>query len=121
LVIGYDFSIYQGIVYADDAWDFDNDVVTKDLTLAAKWTPWGVGIKPVNDNEIRIISTGNQITITSGIEMQSVKLYDLQGRTIVSEQGISASVYSITSPGKGAYIIETQTNGVRNVQKIMVR
>ena len=78
-------------------------------------------IKNVANGEIRIACEGDQIRIMAGSELQSVKLYDLQGRTVVSQQDISANACLITAPGKGAYIVETQTNGVRNVQKIIVR
>ena len=80
------------------------------------------GITAVNRDNICISRNGNQITITSGNPIQSVILYNLQGITVTSEQGIAANVYSIPAPEKGVYVLKTQmTNGFEDIQKIVVR
>jgi hypothetical protein len=79
-------------------------------------------IKAVNTGDIRIVQEGNRwiITVLSGNRMQAVKLYDLQGRTMDSKQGLSNTEYSIAVPGKGVYLVEVQVDGARTIQKIAV-
>jgi len=77
--------------------------------------------KAVTLGSISVVCLGNDITITSGSAIQSVKLYDLQGRTIISVQGIAAGTYSLTAPSKGIYIVETVTGDACGVQKIVIR
>jgi hypothetical protein len=83
----------------------------------------GENINSLAAGDIHIAQKGNQLTITvlSGRRIQVVKLYDLQGRTIIAQQGLATSVHSLPAPDKGVYIVETQVDGVRNVQKIIVR
>ncbi|MDR0542706.1 MAG: hypothetical protein LBH19_10940 [Dysgonamonadaceae bacterium] len=80
-------------------------------------------IDAVDAGDIRIVREGNQLTITasSGKPIQAVKLYDLQGRTIASKQGVSVNTCQIPVPGKGAYIVEIWVDGVRKVQKTVIR
>jgi hypothetical protein len=110
---------------ADVLYDIYGTLRNTELTYAGAYEadPLFVGLNAINTDDVRIACNGNQITVTSlsGNTIQSIKLYDLQGRTIVSKQGISANVYLITAPSRGIYIIETLITGSRNTQKVIVR
>jgi len=67
---------------------------------------------------VRVVCLGNQITVTSGSAIKSVKLYDLQGRILVSKN-VSAKNCTLSAPAKGIYIIETITANGRDIQKIL--
>ena len=93
----------------------------KNPTFAGAYeVPDPVGINAVlPDNGVRVICTGNLITIIADAPIQSAKLFDLQGRMLESKQ--DAITYSLTAPAKGVYIVETITKNGRNVQKVAVR
>ena len=80
----------------------------------------GDGINLTIAGDIFAFCENNQITVTSDKAIQAVKLYDLQGRTIDSKQGL-ANKCTLTAPGKGIYIVEAVTEGVCKVQKVAVR
>ena len=95
----------------------------KDPTFAGAYDPADlfVGTQVVSANGIQVICLGNQISIVSDEAIQSVKLFDLQGRLIASKQGIADNVYALSAPSKGIYIVETITASGRNVSKVAVR
>jgi len=78
-------------------------------------------IKSITLDGVSVVCLGNQIKISSGKAIQSVKLFDLQGRKIASAQGNAAGVCLLNSPNKGVYIVETTTENGRKIQKIVVR
>jgi len=80
----------------------------------------GVGIRDVATPNIRVACRDNQITVTSNILIQSVKLYDLQGRTIDFRQRVADNICRLNAPNAGIFIVETLTQNNRNVQKIVV-
>ena len=71
-------------------------------------------------NGVRVTCLGNQISVFSGDKIQSVRLYDLQGRILSTEQN-ATSFCSLAAPGKGVYIVETTTANSRDVQKVAVK
>jgi hypothetical protein len=81
------------------------------------------GIGTIDTGDVRITHENNRLTITvfSGKRIHSSQLYDLQGRTIASEKGLSDTTYSMAVPGKGIYLVEIQVDGVRKIQKTIVR
>jgi len=82
---------------------------------------FNVGINdPAASGIIRIVCLGNQITVTSDSQIQSVKLYDLQGRTIDFKQRVADNICQLNAPRAGIYIVETLTQNNRNVQKVAV-
>jgi len=81
----------------------------------------GVGIrKVVGFDNIRIVCLVGQIKIVSDNSIQSVKLYDLQGKTIAFNPNISGNTCYLTAPNAGIYIVETVTENGRNMQKVAV-
>jgi len=101
---------------------YDRNGVQRDYAEIPAKRGLNVGINntPASDN-IRIDCLGNQITITSDSQIQSVKLYDLQGRTIDFKQRVADTICRLNAPSQGIYIIETVTENGRNVQKAAVR
>ena len=89
---------------------YDNSAKVGDITTHISFLTAG---------GIRVICLGNQITVISDNKIQSVKLFDTQGRLLISDQD-ATSVCSFTAPGKGIYIIELETANSRNIQKVAV-
>ena len=80
------------------------------------------GMNTVNAGDINVVCVNGRIKITSdNSPIQSVKLFDLQGRVVTLEPVVAANAYTIPAPAKGIYVIEILTKDARNVQKISVR
>jgi len=73
-----------------------------------------------SSGSVRIVTLGKQLTLISDTPIQSVRIFDVQGRLILSEVGVS-TVYATTIENGGVYIIETVTDtGIREVQRAVV-
>ena len=88
-------------------------------TAAPPQTP--TGLDNLTSGQVRIECMGNLVSIMAGSTILSAKLVDVQGRVVDSVKGVAANVYALTAPGKGVYMVETQTESGRNVQKVVVR
>ena len=88
------------------AFSFDYDITT-DIGLVAA-------------GGVHLGCLGNKITVMSDNKIQSVKLFNTQGRLLAIGQG-ALSVFSLTAPGKGIYIVETITENGRNITKVAVK
>lgn len=75
----------------------------------------------VASENVTVVCTDGQISIKSNNPIQTVKLFDLQGRMITLKQVGSVNEYSMPAPGKGIYVVETTTESARSINKIMVR
>jgi len=63
---------------------------------------------------------GRELTLTSDVSIQTLRIFDVQGRLILSEQGISTA-YTTIMQNSGVFIIETVTDaGIREVQRVIV-
>jgi len=108
-----------------DIHDTTRGVVNAGLTYAGAYE--GAKFKLPNNidaadsKDIRIVQEGSQIKITSNKEIQSVRLYDLQGRIIASAQGLSTNVHLMPAPAKGVYVVDVAAKGALSVQKIVIR
>ncbi len=103
-------------IYGTERW-------TTTYAGAYEAAPFGPNNNITNNvtNGIRIVCTGGQITVTSDDPIQSVGLYDLQGRTIDFKRNILNDIYLITVQTAGVYIVKTETGSGRNVQKVVVK
>jgi len=82
-----------------------------------------VGIREpeTTGNNVIISVSGRELTLTSDAPIQSLRIFDVQGRLLMFEQGVSSG-YTTTMQHGGVFIIETVTdNGNREVQRVIVR
>ena len=77
----------------------------------------GITTSTVNDTEV--ICIGNQLAV-SGYAIQSVKLLDLQGRTIEFKQNVNNGCL-LTAPAAGIYLVEIWTETGRSVHKVAAK
>lgn len=72
-----------------------------------------VGIEDL-DNEYKVFATNDAIAV-SGAEGQSLRIYDVQGRLIVSEKAADNKLYNV--PTTGVYMVQV---GKQRAQKVVV-
>ena len=71
---------------------------------------------------VKILNTGEgQLMIYSSENITSLKVYDLTGKLIVSEQNINTQQYNITLPENNVYMFDIVTISTVSKQKVVVK
>ena len=71
-------------------------------------------------NSLHVFGSNGQISVTADNRIESVRVFDLQGRTIHTRTGISLNEYSVAA-SQGVYIVEVTTTAGRVVKRVIVK
>ena len=103
-------------------WDFDNDVVTENTTLIAKWDA-KVNVPTIDLNsmvDVRAIRNGNILVNVSGTTFESYSIFGIDGRLLRSERAESNSIeIDGTNLNAGALLIQVNTAAGTVTKRIM--
>ena len=94
-----------------------------DFELFANWLPLGngTGIEEQEvTNSLHVFGSNGQISVAADNRIESVRVFDLQGRTIHTVTGISLNEYSVAA-SQGVYIVEVTTTAGRVVKRVIVK
>jgi uncharacterized repeat protein (TIGR02543 family) len=110
---GYDFGgwFVDNNTFANQ-WNFENDIVTQDITLWAKWTET-LGIETITNDEIQIYPNPVKdiLIIENGeLKIENVEITDLSGRIVVSCQSSVFSSINVSNLSQGAYFVKIYTD-----------
>ena len=101
-----------------NTWDFNNHVVTGDMTLYAKWT--STSILDAQASTVSIYPNPAQSTlyIQSAEAVEQVTIYDISGRALMQVANPALSI-DINSLATGIYLVKVKTAAGETVKKIV--
>jgi len=114
-------SIFQGWYDDDKKWDFPTDVITRDVTLKAKWTD-GTAIKAVNPSDVVVYSQGGNLIVKSeSLPIERVEVYNLSGQLLRAVQSGNSGIIEISGlPTSQVLIVKVKSeNSVEILQKVL--
>jgi uncharacterized repeat protein (TIGR02543 family) len=90
-----------------------------DVTLYARWESTTTGVGEVS-NILHVFGSNGRIGITADNRIESVRVFDLQGRTVHTVTGLSLNEYSV-AVSQGVYIVEVTTTAGRAIERVIVK
>jgi len=121
---GYDFKGWftDNNTFANE-WDFDNDFVTGDMALYAKWELQD-GIENYAGSAVHVYPnpTTGKLRITNyELRIEGIEIFDIYGRKISSHHLIttSSNQIDISHLPEGVYFVKIQTEAGEVVKKVV--
>ncbi|MDO4941196.1 MAG: InlB B-repeat-containing protein [Erysipelotrichaceae bacterium] len=109
---GFSFGGWYKDAACTQAWNFDKDTVTKDITLYAKWIPNGVDSATISGN-VTEQGAGNVPNATVELYLGTVK--------VVATTTNASGQYSFNKVEKGTYnIVVTKTDGKTKTELVTI-
>lgn len=94
----------------------DIDNIVFDMRRTESALPY---VNAMNQEELKLMISGNQVTIESKNAIQSLSLVDMSGKVLVNKKIQSAIQATITLPYQGVFVLLVQTNKGYVARKIM--
>jgi hypothetical protein len=102
-------------------YSFINDGTNQDNRFFLLFSPNApTGFDEVRENELIVHYKENTIRVISSPlhPIRSVKIYNMQGQLISTNNSLSAAAYNVNIPAKGIYLVDVVTGNARIVKKI---
>jgi hypothetical protein len=100
-------------------WDFDNDVVTRDIQLAIEWekTTSIAAVNRANAAKPSGISVnGTSLRLVGTSQSTPLRIYNLNGKLLMSRSAMPNEVISVSNLARGTYVVKALGNSVRIVR-----
>ena len=100
-------------------WDFDNDVVTRDILLDIEWeksTSIAAANRATAAKPSGISVNGTSLRIVGAASSTPVRIYDMRGKLLMNRSAMPNEAISVSNLARGTYVVKALGNSVKIVR-----
>jgi hypothetical protein len=99
-------------------WDFDNDVVTRDILLDIEWEKSTsiAANRATAAKRFGISQNGASLQIVGTAQATNIRIYDMRGKLLLSRSAMPNETISVLNLARGTYVVKALGNSVRIVR-----